>query len=57
VKNWQDHAMVVRWVAASLLDMEERFRRIMGYQHLWMLDAKLKDLADDASVDTRSQVA
>jgi hypothetical protein len=25
--------------------MEERFRRIMGYQHLWMLDAKLKELA------------
>jgi len=57
VKNWQDHAMVVRWVAASLLDMEKRFRRIMGYQHLWMLDAKLKDLAEDAPVDTRSQVA
>jgi len=50
-------AMVVRWVAASLLDMEERFRRIMGYQHLWMLEAKLKDLGEDASVDTRSQVA
>jgi len=57
VKNWQDHAMVVRWVAASLLDMEERFRRIMSYQHLWMLEAKLKDLAEDASVDTRSQVS
>jgi len=43
VKNWQDHGMVVRWVAASLLDMEQRFKRIMGYQQLWMLDAKLKD--------------
>ena len=57
VKNWQYHAMVVRWVAASLLDMEERFKRIMGYQQLWMLEAKLKDLAEDASVDTQSQVA
>ena len=57
VKNWQDHAMVVRWVAASLLDMEKRFKRIMGYQQLWMLAAKLKDLAEDASVDRRSQVA
>jgi transposase-like protein len=57
VKNWQGHAMVVRWVAASLLDMEKRFKRIMGYQQLWMLEAKLKDLAEDASVDTRSQVA
>jgi len=49
--------MVVRWVAASLLDMEKRFKRIMGYQQLWILEAKLKDLAEDASVDTQSQVA
>lgn len=57
VKNWQDHAMVVRWVAASLLDMEERFKRIMGYQQLWMLEAKLKELVEDDTVDTKSQVA
>jgi len=57
VKNWQDHAMVVRWVAASLLDMEKRFRRIMGCQQLWMLDAKLKELAEDDTVDAKSQVA
>jgi hypothetical protein len=48
---------VVRWVAASLLDMEKRFKRVMGYQQLWMLEAKLKDLAEHASVDTQSQVA
>ncbi len=30
VKTWQDHGMVVRWVAASLLDMEQRFKRVMG---------------------------
>jgi len=57
VKHWQDHAMVVRWVAASLLDMEERFRRIMGYQQLWMLDAKLKGLAEEQTVDAKAQVA
>jgi len=57
VKNWQDHGMVVRWVAASLLDMEKRFKRVMGYQHLWMLEAKLRDLAEDTTVDTKSQVA
>jgi hypothetical protein len=49
--------MVVRWVAASLLDMEKRFKRIMGYQQLWMLEAKLRDLAEDATVDAESQVA
>jgi hypothetical protein len=42
--------MVVRWVAASLLDMEQHFKRIMGYQQLWILDAKLKDLAGDVTV-------
>ena len=57
VKRWRDHAMVVRWVAASLLDMEKRFKRIMGYQQLWILEAKLKDMAEEASVDSRSQVA
>jgi len=57
VKNWQDHGMVVRWVAASLLDMEARFKRIMGYQQLWMLDAKLKELAEEEMVDAKSQVA
>jgi transposase-like protein len=57
VKQWRDHAMVVRWVAASLLDMEKRFKRIMGYQQLWILDAKLKDLAGADIVDPTVQVA
>ena len=57
VKNWQDHGMVVRWVAASLLDMEQRFKRIMGYQQLWMLDAKLKELNEESEIDGKSQVA
>ena len=57
VKNWKDHGMVVRWVAASLLDMEKRFKRIMGYQQLWILEAKLKDMAEDEMVDVKSQVA
>lgn len=57
VKNWQDHEMVVRWVAASLLDMETRFKRIMGYQQLWMLDAKLKELNEESEIDRKPQVA
>jgi putative transposase len=57
VKNWQDHAMVVRWVAASLLDMEQRFKRIMGYQQLWMLEAKLRELAEEEIIDDKSKVA
>ena len=57
VKNWRDHGMVVRWVAASLLDMEQRFKRIMGYQQLWMLEAKLKELNEQTGIDEESQVA
>ena len=57
VKNWQDHGMVVRWVAASLLDMEQRFKRIMGYQQLWMLEAKLRELAEEERIDGKSKVA
>jgi putative transposase len=57
VKNWKDHSMVVRWVAASLMDMEKRFKRIMGFQQLWMLDAKLKEIAEQDAVDAKSQVA
>lgn len=53
VKNWQDHAMVVGWVAVSLLDMEQHFKRIMGYQQLWMLDTKLKELAGKNVVDLK----
>jgi len=49
--------MVVRWVAASLLDMEQRFKRIMGYQHLWMLEAKLRELAEEEKIDGKSKVA
>ena len=45
--------MVVRWVAASLLDMEKRFKRIMGYQQLWMLEAKLKELAVEERIDEK----
>ena len=57
VSNWRDHAMVVRWVASSLLDMEQRFKRIMGYEQLWILEAKLRDMAETETVDTKSEVA
>jgi len=57
VKNWRDNGMVMRWAAAALLDMEERFKRIMGYQQLWMLDARLKEMNEEETVDKKSQVA
>jgi|GEM_PF-2057368 hypothetical protein len=32
-------------------------KRIMGYQQLWTLDAKLKALAEEETIDTESRVA
>ena len=37
--------MVRRWAAAAFLDTEKSFRKIMGYQDLWMLDAVLNPAA------------
>ena len=57
VKRWRDHSMVVRWVASSLLEMENRFRRVMGYQQLWILEAKLNELAGKSDIAKDEQVA
>lgn len=46
VKRWRDGAMVLRWLAAGYLETEKSFRRIMGYQHLWCLEAKLLELQE-----------
>ena len=41
VTEWDGGAMVLRWVAASLLSAEQSFRRLSGYKDLWMLSAGL----------------
>jgi len=43
VTRWRDGAMALRWAATAWLATEKRFRRIMGYQHLWILKAYLDD--------------
>ena len=35
--------MVLRWAAAAYLETEKRFRRIMGYMSLWILEAALRE--------------
>ena len=57
VKRWRDHGMVVRWVAASLMAVEKRFRRLMGYQQLWILEAKLNELAQKSGIAQHEEVA
>lgn len=49
--------MVVRWVAASLLDTEKDFRRIMGYQQPWILEAHLDEAANDKKIARKGKAA
>ena len=49
VKRWRDAKMVQRWAAAGFLDAEKSFRKMMGYQDLWMLDAILNPTVDSQS--------
>jgi hypothetical protein len=47
VTNWQDASMALRWAAAALVETEKHYRRIMGYEHLWVLKAALDEPADE----------
>ena len=42
VKRWKNGKMVMRWMAAGLLDAEKRFRRVKGYRDLPMLRVTLR---------------
>lgn len=44
VKHWQNGAMALRWTAAAFEAASQHFRRIMGWQDLWMLEAALNEL-------------
>jgi transposase-like protein len=47
VKHWRDGCMALRWTAASFAASEKNFRRIMGHEHLWMLEAALNEPQQD----------
>jgi len=57
VTRWRDTKMILRWAAAAYLETEKHFRRIMGYQSLWMLEAALREeeevMGGDQSEPTR----
>lgn len=46
VTRWRDGTMALRWTAAALLQTEKSFRKLMGYQQLWMLEAYLQENKD-----------
>jgi len=43
VSNWQDGEMALRWAGAAFEATEQSFRRIMGYEQLWILKAGLDE--------------
>lgn len=49
VTRWRDGRMVLRWVGRALCDIETRWRRIDGADHLWILRQNLDSL--DAQSD------
>ena len=54
VTNWQSGSMALRWAAAGFIETEKNYRRIMGYQQLWMLKAALDEpLQDESFADER----
>ena len=56
VRRWRDGAMALRWVASAFLASEKSFRRLMGCQQLWMLQAYLDESrADDTGERTLDQ--
>lgn len=50
ISRWHNESMALRWAATSLLATAGRFRRIMGYQQLWILQQNLKRLTATAEV-------
>ena len=48
VSRWWNEDMAVRWAAVAFRETEKHYRRILDYQHLWILKAHL-DEEDDGS--------
>jgi putative transposase len=56
VTRWRSGEMALRWAAAAALETEKNFRKIIGHEDLWMLQAALEECRSlseesDSSVD------
>ncbi|MCJ7831288.1 MAG: IS256 family transposase [Dehalococcoidia bacterium] len=56
VCRWKDGTMVLRWAASAYLAGEKSFRRIMGFEQLWMLKAYLDENQEAATVAAKRKV-
>ena len=55
--RWRDGRMVLRWAAAAFLITEKQFRKIQGYQDLWMLQAALDPTEQQTQTCSAKKVA
>ena len=56
VCRWRNGAMVLRWAASAYLATEKSFRRIMGFEQLWMLKSYLDQNEEAATVAAQRKV-
>jgi len=56
VCRWKDGTMVLRWAASAYLATEKSFRRIMGFEQLWMLQSYLDQNEEAATVAAKRKV-
>jgi transposase-like protein len=56
VSRWKDGSMLLRWVASALIETEKSFRRIMGFEQLWMLESYLDHPAESEGIAQERKV-
>ena len=47
--------MILRWAAATYLETEKHFRRIMGYKSLWVLEAALREGKEEEKEENQTR--
>jgi transposase-like protein len=55
VTRWQSETMALRWSSCAFEAASRQFRKVMGYQQLWMLKAHLDALGKEAKLDQAKQ--
>lgn len=55
VSTWRDGAMAQRWVAAAMVETEKHFKKVHGFQQLWMLESNLQAWRDRRTAGNAAQ--
>jgi putative transposase len=57
VTRYRDAEMALRWTAAGFIEAEKSFRKIQGFEDLWILKTALKRPAKQTHVDEQKKAA